>query len=256
MKDSSPFLVFESLNFGESIPITMSRLPKRSSSVFSAGSMWMQLMQPGVKKSSNTARPRRSRRVSGRRTLYQGRSAGNGTADCARAPGIPNQLPPTTTIAAMRTRSHRFEAAIARISPPALVEAVDRRVQRGDALLGEVWLRCEDVAPLEPLDVPSGLEQVPHLIVVHRKWRAIHLLRRIVQRDQESAAAARQAAIDVARIIPSYRRRQRDQRRTVVDRAAGRKGSAIDMEDIAADDFNAAAGWIGDFVARAAVAGQ
>src|SRR5690348_13418801 len=196
MKDSSPFLVFDALNFGESIPITTSRVPKRSSNVFSAGSMWMQLMQPGVKKSSSTARPRRSRSVNGRPTLYQGRSAGNGTAVCARAPGIPNQLPPTTTIAATRTRNHRFTAAIARTSPPALVEAVNRRVQRGDALLGEVWLRCQDVASLEPLDVPARLEQVPHLVVVHRKWWAIHLLWRIVQRDQESAAAIRQTAID------------------------------------------------------------
>src|SRR5699024_6716078 len=85
-----PETVPELVNLGESTPMMTSCLPKRRASASSTGSMCTQLMQPGVKKSSSTARPLSSFQVSGSLTLYQDTDDGNDPGDACtpQAPSI------------------------------------------------------------------------------------------------------------------------------------------------------------------------
>src|SRR6185312_5180344 len=241
MKDSRPCCVFDALNLGESMPITTSRVPKRSSSCFSAGSMWMQLMHPGVKKSSSTARPRKSVHASGRDTLNQVSACGKATARCAWARGSPVSSPAATISAEMRVNRMRFMRVVG-CSIRATGERVHARVQCGDALSLERWLRRQDVAMLQLFDVPLLVEQAMHLGAGHAEGWALHFVLGIVKRDEQTGAARRQLQVHVDGEPFAHPCGHCDQRSAVVEGLALRDHLGVDFKHVAVDDFDLTAG--------------
>src|SRR6185437_617503 len=240
MNDAKPCFVFDAANLGESMPITTSRWPKCSSSFLSSGSMWMQLMQPGVKKSSSTARPRSSASVNGRATLNHVKPVGKSAARSACARGNPMvNNPPATTMAANRVSRMRFMGGPIECSL-ASRQCVNRGVEGCHPVLREGRLRSQDVAALQLPDAPLRVAQPVHFGLVDAEGWPFHFAHRIVQGNQQTTRTRRKFRVNLACEAIAHRRGEGDQRGTVVERAAFLQQTGCDTEDVAIDDFDVA----------------
>jgi len=79
-----------------------------------------------------------------------------------------------------------------------------------------------------------------HFTVHDRERRPRHFFLRVVQRDQQTLIGGRQIAVDVAHVVRAHGVGQRHQRGAVIAADAMRQKLRIQLEDVAADDLDAA----------------